>query len=698
MKSSTRTATGLIGLVVFAGAVSAGVFVAVGSQWAVYAAVGMVPLLLISGGVWIQRRVDASGTDQTQYTRRRAREVGETFSDIWQTRQQLKQTYPAIVDTGVGLGIDSLQRDLQTAGIDVDTETGAFSLGNVSDLETINSLSGQVDDIEEELPAAFAETVEDRIETIAESLDRLDALIEDDGDAVRAIDVTTTTAGAEVAAAGESLEAARGQAVETVDAAAETIQSIARSADDIETTAIETEVETAREAASSYQIIDAVTALLRARDAIKTKGESTFNTNREQLQSLLQTVDEHNIEQYLPDSAPDIAQRRRSVAELTDAVDLSTLAMHRKKTRAECTEIIDALTTELNSMDAELADADIPDGYYTPPAAVETDYLRKVQDSDTLETFEQRWATAVDALMDGIDKVKPKVAVISGYNQVEPVIESALQSDGQITGEELPVRNHETQFLGLYYRSHPDHVTLNMDVPSLRRVGGTETYTVTVTVQFERGGSDRQIRIVLDGTDYTDEMTVETPLVGTATFSDVPFGEYTVTAVAAVDDFGSAETEISVSDNTEISLSVPSITLQDRVCDGIIEEASAYLDDLASRFSTQFDEKTYLSSTMSYQIDESYVPCLLVLWAERADHTAIENTDGTIIVYDSDRLRQELTNVLTYNLDKGETISLDGLRERFLSAPVPDSEIKSLINTNNEDGMIVDGELQKKES
>ena len=101
---------------------------------------------------------------------------------------------------------------------------------------------------------------------------------------------------------------------------------------------------------------------------------------------------------------------------------------------------------------------------------------------------------------------------------------------------------------------------------------------------------------------------------------------------------------------------------------------------------------------MSYQIDESYVPCLLVLWAERSDHTAIENTDGTIIVYDSDRLRQELTNVLTYNLDKGETISLDGLRERFLSAPVPDSEIKSLINTNNEDGMIVDGELQKKES
>jgi|APHM01.1.fsa_nt_gi hypothetical protein len=698
MKSATRTAAGLIGLVVFAGAVSAGVFVAVGSQWAVYAAVGMVPLLLISGGVWIQQRVDSKGTDQTKYTRRRAREVGETFSDIWQTRQQLKQTYPTVIDNGLGLGIDSLQRDLQTAGINVDTETGAFSLGDVSDLETINSLSGRVDDTADELPAAFAKTVEDRLETIADSLDRLDTLVEDGGEAVRAINVTTTNAGAETTAAGESLEAARGQAIETIDTAAETIQSIARTTDDVEITTIEKEVETAREAASNHQMTNAVTALLRARDAIKTEGENTFRTNREQLQSLLQTVDEYDIEQYLPDSTPDVTQRKQAVAELDDAVDLSTLAMHRKKTRAQCTEIIDALMTKLNSMDEELATADIPNGFYTQPAAIETDYLKQVQESDNLRMFEQRWATAVDALTAAIDEVKPKVAVISGYDQVEPVIESALQSDGQITGDALPVRNHETQFLGLYYRSHPDQVTLNMDVPSLKRVGGTETYTVTVAARFEHGGPDRQIRIVLNGADYDDETTVETPLVGTATFNDVPFGEYTVTAVAAVDGFGSAETEISVSGDTDVSLSIPSITLRDRVCDGIAEEASAYLDDLASRFSTRFDEATYLSSEMSYQIDESYVPCLLVLWAERTDNTATENSDGTIIVYDSDRLQQELTNVLRYNLDESETISLDELRERFLSAPVPNNEIQSVVNTDIENGIISDGELQKNES
>jgi hypothetical protein len=681
---------GIFALVLLGGLLSAGVFVLFGSQLAVYAAAAIAPMLVVVGGLWVRRRIASTGTDQTQYTRRRAREVGESFTDVWEKRERIRREYPDVFGDGLGLGVDAVVADLATVGIDFDRENGAFTLDGVDTLEDINSLATRVESLDGDLDEAFGEAVRQRIQAINGDLERVD-------------DIAPASRGPAPAdvpdddwrAAGAQLDDAREVATERVDAAAETIQNTVGSTDDVDRETVEEQLAEARAAAAADRFGDAVTALLDTRDIVRREGESAFSTVRAALRSLLDTIEASDADEYLADTDTDVGDIQRAVADLDDAMELSALTEHREATRDVAIAVVEELAAELDDVVTELDRADIPDGYYTVPDAHDRRFSTELQETSDLQDFEDTWVEAVDELTAALDTLRPKADVVSGYDHVRAVIDDELQATGAVDGDDLPVRQHEEQFLGLYYRENPETVSFDIDEPSLSIDGETETYTVDVTATFERGGPDRDITITLESDRHTATDTVTTPLVGTATFTDVPFGEYTVDAVPGDDDFGPAETTVTVEADTEVSLDLPEMTLQDQVCDGVLEESEQYLDDLEATFDDRFDEEGYLSTGMSYRVDERYIPCLLVLWADRAGHDATQLDDGTVLVYDAETLVGELENVVAYNLEDGESIAFDELRERFLSAPVPDAALADIATAELNDATAGDDHLTK---
>jgi len=681
---------GIFGLVLLGGLLSAGVFVLFGSQLAVYAAAAIAPMLVVVGGLWVRRRIASTGTDQTQYTRRRAREVGESFTDVWEKRERIRREYPDVFGDGLGLGLGAVIADLGTAGIDFDRENGAFTLDDVDTLEDINSLATRIEAFDEDLDKAFGERVRQRIQAINRELERIDDLVPASRGPTPA-DVPDD----DWTAAGAQLDDAREVATEQVDSAAETIQNTVGSTDDVDRETVEEQLAEARAAAAADQFGDAVTALLDTRDIVRREGESAFSTVRAALRSLLDTIEASDADEYLTDTDTDVGDIQRAVADLDDAMELSALTEHREATRDVALAIVEELADDLDAVVAKLDRADIPDGYYTVPNAHDRRFTTDLRETSDLQNFEELWVEALNELTAALDALQPKADVVSGYDHVRDVIDTELQATGYVGADDLPVRQHEEQFLGLYYRENPETVSFDIDEPSLSIDGKAETYTVDVTAKFERGGPDRDINITLESDRHTATDTVTTPLVGTTTFTDVPFGEYTIKAIPSGDDFGPAETTAEVDTDSEVSLDLPEVTLQDRVCDGVQEESKQYLDDLEETFDDRFDEEGYLSTGMSYRVEESYIPCLLVLWADRADHGTTQLDDGTVLVYDAETLVGELENVVAYNLEDGESIAFDELRERFLSAPVPDAALADIATAELDDATVADDHLTK---
>jgi hypothetical protein len=693
VKSSTKTALGIFGLIVLGVLASAGVFVFFGTQLAVYATVAIAPMLFIGGALWVRQRIQSTGTDQTQYTRRRAREVGEAFTDFWERHDQVRRTYPGVFGDGLGLGVNALIADLNEAGIQFDTQTGTFTLGSVSNLEEINTLANRIDEVQSDLDPAFGDAVAGRINAIQSELHRLDDLV----------DASQYPSGADVPRnhwtdAADEMDRAREQAIELIDDAAEGVQSAITAADNVDRASVEHYLADARDAAGNYQFSRAVTALLDARDAVRREGETTFSSVQQDLESLLATVTDSDADQYITDqSKTDVSDLQQSIGQLDDAIDLADLTRIRNDAKEQCINIVATLEEDLEGVIRQLEQADVPEGFYSTPEAADEDYPGTLRETEDLTLFETRWQTAVEKLTEALSTLEPKADVVSGYDNIREEIESQLRATGRVDGSDLPVRKHHEQFLGLYYREHPNEVTFDIDEPSLTVAGGGESYDVDVTVRFERGGPDRDVAVTLDGGATGPERTdtVTTPLVGTVTFTEVPFGEYTVRAEPADDEFASAEQSVMVDDQMEVDLDLSAISLRERICEGMEAEAERYLDDLEDTLAERFETEGQLTTEMSYRVDEEYIPCLLVLWADRVAHAVTESEDGAVVVYDAGTIRDELENVIRYNLDEGESITFDGLRERYLSAPVPDHELSEIATEELANVTVAETKLTK---
>lgn len=701
MKPRYRMALGMFLLVVLAGGLSAAIFVVQGSQAAVYAQIAVVPLLVLAGYVWVNRTVRSAGTTQTEFQQRKAREVGESFSEVWNLAQKMQTTH------GGGGGLTTAEWDrlrgqadeLAAHGVAFDTETGRFSIEprEVGSLEALNRLETEVRNLDEWLRSQFTQNVRDRVATVNDELRRLEEIA---GDTETVEPSSSQEEPKSWRESGELLDECFAEADRIVEDACQVVENAATHTDGATPPAVENRLSDARRATRDRQYRQAVTAILEAQDTVQREGTSEFQQRKEELQRLLDTAAKLSFDHHVgPRYDEEFGQLADELTDLDDALGIAELQSLQQRARETCLDLVAELQDQLGDAVASIENADVPEGWYEKPEAVGTDHVEPLRADLTLAAFRTEWNDAVTTLLDSLETIRPKASVVSGYDRIESTIRDQLRATGTVTAADLPVSEQEEQFLGLYYRKHMSDVEFDPDEPRLTAVEGGEEYDVHVAAAFPEGGEQREISIELDGEQRSDTVRRETLLAAEATFTEVPFGEYTVRVVPTPSEYGTASAQVVVDGETKLDLEIPSVSLKERLCDGVDVDVESVLPRIADRFESRFEEEGYVDTEMSFPVDEEYVPCLLAVWATRNGY-AVTDLGERVTVYKRDRIRKEIENVIEYNIEPGEQKTYDELRNNFLSAPVSDTTIGEIVEEASVSGQVTtsDGAVLKEDS
>lgn len=683
---------GMFFLVIAAGGLSAAIFYFEGSQAAVYAQIAVVPLLIIVGYLWVNQTVQSTGTSRTEFERRKARQLGEQFTDTWQLAQQIESEYSDGITDTEWQKLESHIEQLQSNGISFDRSTGSFDIStrNLGSLEDINQVESEIEQLDNWLLKQFTENVRSRVAEINSNLNRLNALVSDP-QTVDPEEVPDAGAKKKTTqswrATGNKLKSSYDTADKILENATAAIQDALNSTDNTTDPQVEQLLSSAREAGAARKYGDAITDILDARDAVERDATTTFDEQREAIDRLLRTAQRKPIKQYVgPTYHETLENQANELASLDDAIEIVELRQVREEIRQTCLEIVEELQDQLRDTINTLDNANIPEGWYERPSTVNENLVRSLQSTSDIEAFHDEFDTSVDSLLSALKTVKPKASVVTGYSRVEPQITEALRADGVATGSDIPVSELEDQFLGLYYRRHMDEVEFDPDETRLLAAHGNENYTIQVSATFPTGGEEREVTITLSGP-TTQKSVCRTPLVAETTFENVSYGEYTVRAEPTGGSYATTEQTIMVDNDQTISFELKEISIREQLCDDTDIDVDEILDTISSRFKTKFDETGYLSTEMTFPVDDEYIPCLLAVWSQRQGYD-VARYNSNIVIYDENLLQKEIENVIQYNIEPGDSKTYDALRNGFLSAPIPDNIVKELVGDSSEQGAV----------
>lgn len=676
MKPQYKAGGGIVLVALLWGGASAGLFVFVGSQLAVYSLFAMLPVLAVVGFLYV-RGSSGSGSEQ-RISEQRAREVGSRFADVYGDYRTMQETYPDLTDD-IDIPFEQVIGDLEAENVSVDRETGTTSLGRFGspDVTTLTSIEGDIDELESRMEEAFVAATREEIQHINTQLRRMEGIIE--VGVGRTPDEIPQPDDPELAnedswwrTLGRDVENQREGAREEIGRAAETLRTSMRQADDVDEGKVEQHLSNAE---SAETIDDGVEQVLAARDTFRQEASGSFSDRRRELLALAQAVQSAEVDTHISDARMDEFESAVENVESTDdAMEVSELRERGSQLRAVCTEIIRDLEATLGDDLDTLRNTDMPDEYYHRPNAAEENYASELASLGKLATYRSAWIDAAGELTDALETTGRKARVASMYAEIEEYIESALRRSGEVTGDDLPVKRDYEQFLGLYARIHD--VEFDPSVPKLTTPGSGEQYTVTAKVSFEDSGENRRASVDLVGSEYERSKTITTYLAEVVEFEEVPYGEYTIAAVPAGTGNQPAETTVSVEGDVSVDLEMTDVSLRERLCSGyddaVIEN---YLSELEGRFTETFESEGYLSTGTDFPISDEYIPCLLATWAGETGHD-VARPDDRVLVYDADQIIQELQMVSQHNLDPDDSMAFDTLRERFLSAPIPAEVIR----------------------
>ena len=677
MNANRRTALGIGALVVLAAAIGAGVFVWSGSQAATWFVLVGIPLFVVGGiGLYVRGVISRSGTSEQQFVRTRARSTAEEFQALLRRIQELRTAYPDW-NPGVDAQLESAIGDFETQGVAVDRDTGAFDLGKgvkSSDLQEFERLSNETERLGDEVESTFREFVGGDLSRRERVLDRLAEV--DLADSEESFSAPGSDAS--VAECRDVIDSSREATSESVEDAIATVREMRRGqhrADD--GGAIEADLADAEAALDRGEFESAVESVLEARDRLRDEFSGSFNEELDAIRDLVDAVERADVDAHVDAGSIDEVDRiDAAVSDLDSALDLSEASRHRSDLRRVCLDMVRTMERRLADHAQTLRAADLPAGYYAEPDAVDNRFAADLEDTQELEAFTERWETAATDLRDAVETASTKAAVVDAYDDVSETIEMALTERGEVVGDDLPMR-HADQFLGLYYRRN-EGLEFDPDVPALRR-GDVETHDVTVEVAYEHGSErPRTATIGLDGGGYSQTVTVETRVAGTAAFENVPAGTHELSADPGDDAFGAIERDVRVDGDASVSIEFLERGLREQLCADVAVDMTEVLPDMRSRLESSFSEEGYVSTAMDLPVQDTHAACLLAVWSDEAGH-GICRSDGDVVVYDDDRVERELTNVLRYNVDPGDRMSFSELRRNFLSAPVPDSVVRDVV-------------------
>ena len=672
---------GMVFLILLSGAVSAAIFISEGAQMAVYAQVAVIPLLLLGGYVWVNRTVQSAGSSRTEFERRKARLLGEQLSDVWQTAQQINRAYPRCLTATEWESLERIVTEAESAGIAFDGEAGTFEMTkNLGSLEEFNRLEGELERAETDLYEGFRHNSQQDLTAVTNSLKRLSPVVPDSEPPQR----TLSSDNQHWQDVADVLDDHYEAATQYIYDVCEQIQQVQQGADGPANPAVEQQLSSARQAADAREFEQAATAVLDARDLIARETSGAFHDRRDALEELIAIASGVSIP---PGIASEYEQRldeyARELETLDDAMGINDIHELEQDVRELLCGVVSDLQSRRDELVETLGTHDIPEGWYDPPDNATTSYLSQLTTTPNIDSFTDEWETAVEELVAVIDELEPKSTVVSGYDRIEPQITETLKKEGVVTGEDLPVGELEEQFLILYYRNHMNRVEYDPGGPQLVSSTGTESYTVSVIVEFDVGGDERELTIRLTGATHTAEETAVTPFATTVSFDEVPYGEYTLEVIPDSQEFGPVTREITVDDDLEIDIELTQRTLREQLCEGLDIDIEHTLSEFSSRLEEQFEAEQYLHSDMSVPIADEYVPCLLVSWAEENGYTVGRDGDD-ITVFERERVQKELENVIRYNLEDDETKSFAALRNNFLSAPISDTMLTELVEESTE--------------
>lgn len=677
MKSSRRTTFSIVGIIAVAAAIGAGLFVFTGATEVVWATMIGIPIVVVAAiALYVRGLLTQTKTSEQQYVRKRGRSVSETFQEYLRTLNELQDTYPSW-SPNVDARVDSLVADFRNEGVQFQPNSGSFELSSSvggADVQEFERIETEVETFHDEFEELFQEFVRTETEEIKEHISRLEEV-----DLVRSTPSVTPPATTDpIPAYQDALDDAREQADQSIATAIDTVREMSRGdirPGDMEF--IEEELEAAETAADRHDYYTAADSLLEARDRLRDQFSGDFEVERTLLSDLLDAVFESNVDEHVnTEHIDEITEMRQTIDSMDSALELAELTRKRGQLRRTCLAIIRSMERDLGDANRVLRQADLPGGYYSEPPVSNESPTDTLERTDDLERFTAEWADAAARLTDALDTATTKASVIEAYDDFQQQIETKLQESGTVTAEELPVR-HGEQFLGLYNRRNQ---SVEFDPASgvLRR-GDVDRHDVTVDVEYERGGEPRLATIQLEGGGYSETQHIETRVVGTVEFTEVPAGTYTLSADPGADEFGSIKRDLIVNKETTAGVEFAERSIRERLCSEFDRDMTEHLSAIDSQVSSTFQDQGYVSTEMDLPVRSSYAPCLIAIWGEENGY-AVTEFGGDIIVYDREQINRELENIVRYNIEAGDELAFDEARQNFLSVPIPDETIRDMID------------------
>lgn len=678
MRRQYRAALGIVGLAVVTAAVGLGVFLYFGSQVGVYVIGAGIPLtVIVATGLYVRGVLARSTTSEGEFVHEAARSAAEAFREALTTFNRLDADYSRWEPDGVGTRAEQLADDFDDAGVRVDVAAATFTVGSPDRVREFDRLREAVDSFADERDRAFVAFARDESDRARAAAGSVTGVVSDRTDDPVSAAGDDLSDDASVDEAERLLARARERAAEAYEDAAERIES---TVDDYggDAAAVDSHLADARARVERNDWEGAMEAVVDAQAAAESEVDEAFSADREALDELLSTVESVGVEPHAEprhlDTFADARERLRGIDSALASEELDAAAA---EVRSAAVGVVETLERDLDRHVDTIRGADVPMGFYTAPPAVAADYTADLADVESLGAFRTEWLAATGDLVDAVEEAETKASVAETYGTVEDRIDEELRSDGRVTAADLPVRDPEP-FLELYADAHPS-AEYDPAAGALVVEGGGESYEVRVATRLAAStGEEHDVTVALRGETIDERETSRTFVATEVTFESVPYGEYTVTASTPDGGFADAETTLHVADDAAVDLTLAEVSLRERVCGDDDDDVREQLPAVASKLDAEFADAEYLTPASDIPVADEYVPCVLVLWAEREGLEA-RMDDGAVLVYDHDQFRSRLETIITHNLSDDDSMTYDDMRKRFLSVPASDRLIGATL-------------------
>lgn len=681
MRTEFRFALGIIGLLVLIAATGFGVFVYFGSGWGVYALVGGMVLTVIIGPAMYVRRIGSTGSKSADhYFNTKARSLGDAMRDVLQEYDDLCDRHPHIESTEFETEVDFVLDELADLGLHYDRRSHTYDIGGGSrDIQRLEELEAKLPELHSIKDRALEEQVQSVHGELSQSVNRLQSagLLEADS-----VEFPSAPTEADDTPATDSLSTYRSRMHQIVSDSVTQLEEIAAETQ-TDQQAIKTAEQASTEALEADDFEGAVDEIIRARDRLESDLSASFQAKQEDLLSFLSTASESIAAEYVSASKIDeLTELRDHVAAVDTALAVQELEDYTDRTRRASIEIVETMQDDLQRDVTTLRSTELPAEFWEEPAGADTDYAHQLRAADALDTFRSKWLNAVGELAGGLDAVSDKASVAEAYPEVAQLIDEQLTRTGNVEADDLPVKQPIT-FMEIYATTEPE-VAFDPDVPSLTGEAHGAEYDITIIAGFEEGGPERSITVELAGDGFAGDERFETHLLDEVAFEAVPYGEYELSVETSLDGYESVTRSVLVNDDLDIDVRLASLTVHEEVCDGIESEVAENLPEVEDLLEERFAESEYLTDSMEFPLTEDYVPCFIATYAEERDLELVRN-DDEIVAYDGDHFQNRLENIVEHNLDAGESIDFEAVRNRYLAVPVPDDRISTAVESLDAD-------------